>query len=118
MVETIATQVQSEQCSLGDCAIMYRTNAQSRSLEEAFIRAGLPYRLLGATRFYARREVKDLLAFLRLPRHRLAPCAGSLPRPRPLVAFGVGCCQKGLENVFRKGWLKEFSKFNLKIGYM
>ena len=45
---------------------MYRTNAQSRALEDAFLRAGLPYRLVGATRFYARREVKDALAYLRL----------------------------------------------------
>jgi DNA helicase-2/ATP-dependent DNA helicase PcrA len=45
---------------------MYRTNAQSRALEDGFIRAGLPYRLVGATRFYARREIKDLIAFLRL----------------------------------------------------
>jgi DNA helicase-2/ATP-dependent DNA helicase PcrA len=45
---------------------MYRTNAQSRALEDAFVRAGLPYRLVGATRFYARREIKDLVAFLRL----------------------------------------------------
>jgi len=50
----------------GDCAVMYRTNAQSRAFEDVFIRAGLPYRLVGATRFYARREIKDLIAFLRL----------------------------------------------------
>jgi DNA helicase-2/ATP-dependent DNA helicase PcrA len=50
----------------GDCAVMYRTNAQSRALEDAFVRAGMPYRLVGATRFYARREIKDVLAFLRL----------------------------------------------------
>ncbi len=49
-----------------DFAVMYRTNAQSRALEEAFVRFGLPYRLVGATRFYERREVKDLLAYLRL----------------------------------------------------
>ena len=49
-----------------DCAIMYRTNAQSRALEEAFIRYGLPYRLVGATRFYARREIKDVIAYLKL----------------------------------------------------
>jgi DNA helicase II / ATP-dependent DNA helicase PcrA len=47
-------------------AVMYRTNAQSRLLEEAFLRAGVPYRLVGAQRFYGRREVKDLIAFLRL----------------------------------------------------
>jgi DNA helicase-2/ATP-dependent DNA helicase PcrA len=45
---------------------MYRTNAQSRLVEEAMIRARLPYRLVGALRFYGRREVKDMIAFLRL----------------------------------------------------
>jgi DNA helicase-2/ATP-dependent DNA helicase PcrA len=50
----------------GDCAVLYRTNAQSRPIEEAFVRYGLPYRLVGATRFYERREVKDTLAYLRL----------------------------------------------------
>jgi DNA helicase II / ATP-dependent DNA helicase PcrA len=50
----------------GDCAVMYRTNAQSRALEEEFLRANLPYRLVGAQRFYGRREVKDALAYLRL----------------------------------------------------
>ena len=49
-----------------ECAVMYRTNAQSRALEEEFIRANLPYRLVGAQRFYGRREVKDALAYLRL----------------------------------------------------
>ncbi|MBA3658036.1 MAG: UvrD-helicase domain-containing protein [Gemmatimonadales bacterium] len=49
-----------------DMAVLYRTNAQSRALEEAFRRAGVPYRLVGATSFYDRREVKDLLAYLRL----------------------------------------------------
>ncbi len=49
-----------------DAAVLYRTNAQSRAFEEAFRRAGIPYRLVGATSFYDRREVKDLLAYLRL----------------------------------------------------
>ena len=47
-------------------AVLYRTNSQSRALEEAFRRAGVPYRLIGAISFYERREVKDLLAYLRL----------------------------------------------------
>jgi len=47
-------------------AILYRTNAQSRALEEALRRAGVPYRIIGAISFYDRREVKDLLAYLRL----------------------------------------------------
>jgi len=50
----------------GDCAVMYRTNAQSRALEDAFVYAGMPYKLVGATRFYARREIKDVMAYLRM----------------------------------------------------
>ena len=49
-----------------DCAVLYRTNAQSRPLEEAFRMRGIPYRIVGAVSFYERREVKDLLAYLRL----------------------------------------------------
>lgn len=49
-----------------DFAVMYRTNAQSRLLEEAFLHASQPYRLVGAQRFYGRREVKDVIAYLRL----------------------------------------------------
>ena len=51
---------------LGDCAVMYRTNAQSRAIEEAFLRYGISYKLVGGTRFYGRREVKDIIAYLRL----------------------------------------------------
>ena len=47
-----------------DMAVMYRANAQSRSLEEALINAGLPYQLIGGTRFYERREIKDAIAYL------------------------------------------------------
>jgi DNA helicase-2/ATP-dependent DNA helicase PcrA len=53
---------------LRDVAIMYRTNAQSRAIEEAFLRYGLRYQLVGGTRFYQRREVKDALAYLRVLR--------------------------------------------------
>ena len=49
-----------------DIAVMYRTNAQSRALEESFIRNNIPYRLIGATRFYSRKEIKDVLGFVRL----------------------------------------------------
>ncbi len=66
VVNTIAHLTTHEHVRPGDCAIMYRTNAQSRALEDAFVRAGMPYKLVGATRFYARREIKDLVAFLRL----------------------------------------------------
>ncbi|MET7640451.1 DNA helicase PcrA [Streptomyces sp. NPDC005438] len=50
----------------GDVAVFYRTNAQSRVFEEIFIRVGLPYRVVGGVRFYERREVRDLLAYLRV----------------------------------------------------
>ena len=50
----------------GDCAVMYRVNAQSRALEEACIRYGMKYKLVGGTRFYQRREVKDVMCYLRL----------------------------------------------------
>jgi DNA helicase-2/ATP-dependent DNA helicase PcrA len=53
----------------GDVAVMYRTNAQSRSIEEAFLRYGLRYQLVGGTRFYQRREVKDAVAYLRILRN-------------------------------------------------
>jgi len=52
--------------SPGQVAVFYRTNAQSRVFEEVFIRVGLPYRVVGGVRFYERREVRDLLAYLRL----------------------------------------------------
>jgi DNA helicase-2/ATP-dependent DNA helicase PcrA len=51
---------------LKDFAVMYRTNAQSRVLEEAFVRYGIPYRLAAGTRFYERREIKDVIAYFRL----------------------------------------------------
>jgi len=66
VVDTIAQLVASRQFEPGDCAVMYRTNAMSRLIEEAFLQARLPYRLVGAQRFYGRREVKDIIAFLRL----------------------------------------------------
>ena len=51
---------------LGDCAVMYRVNAQSRALEEACLQQGVQYRLVGGTRFYDRREIRDLTAYLKL----------------------------------------------------
>ncbi len=50
----------------GDVAVFYRTNAQSRALEEVLVRAGVPYKVVGGTRFYERREIKDALAYLRV----------------------------------------------------
>jgi DNA helicase-2/ATP-dependent DNA helicase PcrA len=66
VVENIARYVASNQSQPGDFAVMYRTNAQSRLLEEAFLQANVPYKLVGAQRFYGRREIKDLIAYLRI----------------------------------------------------
>ena len=61
-IQRLVTQ---EGHSNADVAIMYRTNAQSRAIEDAFIRNGLPYRVIGGTRFYERKEIRDALAYLR-----------------------------------------------------
>lgn len=53
-------------CSYNDFAVLYRVNAQSRGIEEAFLRAGIPYQIVGGTRFYERREIKDIVAYLRI----------------------------------------------------
>src|SRR5690606_29204988 len=64
-----------EQVDWSDCAVLYRTHAQTRVLEEVFVRRGIPYVIVGGLRFYERKEIKDLLAYLRLvvnPYDRLA----------------------------------------------
>ena len=64
----IVKEIVSEQdrFPFGSCAILYRTNAQSRILEETFVSVGVPYRLIGGVNFYERREIKDCLSYLRL----------------------------------------------------
>lgn len=75
-----------------DFAVLYRTNAQSRVLEEAFLHAGIPYVLVGGTRFYERKEIKDVLAYLRI-----------LANPKDMVSYhraeklGKGRLEKFLE---------------------
>lgn len=65
IVEEIDRLQDQENIRPADVAIFYRTNAQSRSLEEILMRVGLPYRVVGGTRFYERKEIKDVLAYLR-----------------------------------------------------
>jgi DNA helicase-2/ATP-dependent DNA helicase PcrA len=60
-----SSTINHEPLSCSDFAVLYRTNAQSRVLEEAFLHAGLPYNLVGGVRFYERNEIKDVLAYLR-----------------------------------------------------
>lgn len=66
IVDAIQRSFRDDSRRPGDFAIMYRTNAQSRVVEEALVAQRLPYRLIGGTRFYQRREIKDILAYLRL----------------------------------------------------
>jgi len=66
VVSEVEHLVSQGEVNLGDCAVMYRTNAQSRVIEEAFVRYGIPYKLVAGTRFYERREVKDVIAYIRL----------------------------------------------------
>lgn len=61
----ISKRVREGECEYKDCAILYRTNAQSRMFEEKFLMANIPYRLVGGVNFYARKEIKDLLAYLK-----------------------------------------------------
>jgi len=61
-----AARMADEHYAGRDCAVLYRTNAQSRAMEETFRRARIPYQVVGAVSFYERREVKDLVAYLRL----------------------------------------------------
>ncbi len=76
-----------------DIAVLYRTNAQSRAIEEAFLRYGIRYQLIGGTRFYQRREVKDALAYLRVLRSDTDEV--SYERIVNLPARGIG--EKSLE---------------------
>ncbi len=66
IVSRIKMAVEAGMRKLSDYAVLYRTNAQSRSIEEAFIRYGVPYRVVGGVRFYDRKEIKDVMAYLRL----------------------------------------------------
>jgi len=63
---TIAELVKDEGKTLSDVAVLYRTNAQSRAIEDALRRQGMPYILVGGTRFYERKEIKDIVAYLRV----------------------------------------------------
>jgi DNA helicase-2/ATP-dependent DNA helicase PcrA len=66
IIRRIRNGVDSGQRHYRDYAILYRTNAQSRSIEEGFVHYGVPYRVVGGVRFYDRKEIKDLIAYLRL----------------------------------------------------
>jgi DNA helicase II / ATP-dependent DNA helicase PcrA len=87
----------AERWERGDIGVMYRTNAQSRAIEEAFLRYSIRYQLVGGTRFYQRREVKDSLAYLRILRNDTDQV--SFERILNVPARGIG--EKSLEELRR-----------------
>jgi DNA helicase II / ATP-dependent DNA helicase PcrA len=98
IVRRIRNAVDSNLRRYNHYAVLYRTNAQSRSIEETFIHYGVPYRIVGGQRFYDRKEIKDLIAYLRLvyqPEDRI-----SFTRVVNVPTRGIGA--KSLENFF--GW--------------
>lgn len=94
IVRRIRTNIDMRIRNYKDFAVLYRTNAQSRSVEETFIHYGIPYRIVGGQRFYDRKEIKDLIAYLRLiyqPEDR-----ASFDRVVNVPARGIGA--KSLQN--------------------
>lgn len=122
VIQTIATLAKRDNLNPGDAAIMYRTNAQSRPFEDAFVRANLPYRLVGAQRFYGRREVKDIIAFLRLV-HNPADSVSLLRvinvPPRGIGAKALGSLQTTAESsgVPMSAVLRDLGLNRLNSGY-
>ncbi|MFB3052519.1 MAG: ATP-dependent helicase, partial [Dehalococcoidia bacterium] len=88
VIDEVKRLAKAEKLPLHGFAVMYRTNAQSRPLEEAFVRRNIPHRLVGGTRFYERREVKDLLAYFRLVHNPFDSVA--LMRVINVPARGIG----------------------------
>ena len=66
IVSSVEKEIKLNKRTFNKFSVLYRTNAQSRALEESFIRQGIPYNIIGSVRFYERKEVKNVLAYLRL----------------------------------------------------
>jgi DNA helicase-2/ATP-dependent DNA helicase PcrA len=96
IVRRIRNSVDVNARKYSDFAVLYRTNAQSRSIEEAFVHYGIPYRIVGGQRFYDRKEIKDIIAYIRLiyqPEDRI-----SFERIVNVPTRGIGA--KSVENFF------------------
>lgn len=109
----------SEKFSYKDVAILYRTNAQSRSIEEVLLHHGIPYTLIGGTRFYERKEIKDVLAYLKV----LANPKDSISYKRlekigktRLTKFLM--YQEGLENIETKETIELLDQVLHNTGYL
>jgi len=107
IAEKIKELQKKEQRKLSDFVVLYRANSQSRAVEEVFMRANLPYKIIGGFKFYQRKEVRDMIAYLRYIYNKADIV--SFKRIVNIPARGIG--KKALENYFDKG---EISK-NMQI---
>ena len=90
----------NKQKNYSDFAVLYRTNAQSRIIEEIFLKNSIPYRIIGGIKFYQRKEVKDIIAYLRI-----------IQNPNDIVSLErvVNEPPRGIGKVTLKKWL-DFAK--------
>ncbi|MDP3057399.1 MAG: UvrD-helicase domain-containing protein [bacterium] len=116
-----AKKPKEEKISFRDCAVFYRTNAQSRIIEESFINEALPYRIVGGVRFYSRREVKDILSYLKIIQN--PSDLVSLARVINVPARGIG--EKSEKIIFKSleksggnltSWVKKTDLEELGLG--
>ena len=102
------TKLMNENIGLEDIAVLYRTNAQSRNIEEAFLRKNIPYKVVGSFYFYNRKEVKDLISYLKLIYNTSDDV--SLTRVINVPKRGIGL--KTLENITTKATILNTSMFD------
>lgn len=103
VVNSIASMIDEKGIKYSDCAILYRTNAQSRVLEEKLILKSIPYKIIGGTNFYARKEVKDLLAYLKTIDNGLDGIAAKRIINVPKRGIGLTTIDRIEEYAFRNG---------------
>ena len=91
VAETIDKNALNGKASYNDFAVLYRTNAQSRAIEDRFVKKGIPYKLFGGVRFYERREIKDILAYLKLLDNPADAIALKRIKYNSVFGFRKGC---------------------------
>ncbi len=100
----IAARVRRGEYQFGDCAILYRTNGQSRMLEEKLIMSGIPYKIVGGVNFYARREVKDLLSYMKVVDNAQDDLAVQRIINVPKRGIGATSIGKASDYAYHMGW--------------
>ena len=100
----IAARVRRGEYQYGECAILYRTNGQSRMLEEKLIMSGIPYKIVGGVNFYARREVKDLLSYMKVVDNAQDDLAVQRIINVPKRGIGATSIGKASDYAYHMGW--------------